>query len=1032
MFILKNKTKLFTAVVCFLSISTANSGGPSGNYANNAPSFNNCTACHSGAINTGNGAVEILGLPTNGYVPGESYTLTISVSGTHSRGYGFQMASQTGNDNAGTFSLGSSSENVELNGNRVQHSTRTISGEWIVEWLAPSSDVGDVTFSISGMATGGNSGNGGDDVYTGAVEVPAFIPVIDNENLFLSEYIEASSGSHKAIEIYNPTGETVDLSAYSVKHSRNGAGWGMYDSDTEYPEFTHQLNGSLPSGDVYVLAADQANPLTILPVTDDSLSYPSVVHFNGDDAIGLFHNDILIDVIGVEVEEGAWDVAGVSSGTQDHKLVRKATVITGNTDWSVSAGTNADNSEWVVETADADDQFNITLGSHIFGTGGENIAPFASAGYNQNVLVGSEVILDGSGSTDPDGTIESYNWTQTAGTLVELSSSSNSEVSFIAPSSEDSLSFTLTVTDNDGATASATIYVKTAQGASNAIFFSEYAEGSSDNKYLEIFNGTGNDIDLSLYAISSCSNGCDDESTWDYPSNITFETGTIVSSGDVYVITTGQSADPAILAEADDYFTYLSNGNDVFAIVDATSGLVIDIIGDRGSDPGDGWEVAGVPDATKDHTLVRKSSVETGNSDWELSAGTDASDSEWIVYDNETWDYLGFHSQSVDAPLVAVNSVSPVFITDQTEIEFSAAVTTPTGSVSSVIVKYGTNGQLLNEAELYQDNGDIWAGTIPAQQGNIVLQMRVYATNSEGVEGQSTMVERIIANSTPSAIADLYSSQSSNEIVTVKGIITIGGGGLLYPTQTKAYIQDQSGRGLQIFDYELIDGIDRGDEIEIVGYSGYYNTTYQIKDFEYRELSSGNALPDPIVVLPSEANSSEYEGTWISVLGSVTAVTPVSTTGTNLTIDDATSVMVWNSTGIDVSSFVVGYRGEFIGAGSQYNSQYQLLVGYQSDITTVVGVDDDILVAERFELIPAYPNPFNPTTKISFAIDTPSEIQLDVYDVNGKLIDTILKGYYQSGMHGIEWNASEFASGMYFVHLLKQGERRTQKVMLLK
>mgnify|MGYP003321883182 FL=1 len=574
--------------------------------------------------------------------------------------------------------------------------------------------------------------------------------------------------------------------------------------------------------------------------------------------------------------------------------------------------------------------------------------------------------------------------------------------------------------------------MKTVQGASNAIFFSEYAEGTSNNKYLEIYNGTGEDIDLSQYAISSCSNGCPDESTWGFPSNITFETGTIVSAGDVYVIA-HPSADASILAEADySGFLYLSNGDDVFAIVDASSGLVIDIIGDRGADPGDGWEVAGVSDATKDHTLDRKSSVETGNSDWESSAGTDASDSEWIVYDNETWDYLGSHSQSADAPLVAVNSVSPTFITDQTEIEFSAAVTTPAGSVSSVIVKYGTNGQLLNEADLYQDNGDIWAGTIPAQQGNIVLQMRVYAINSEGVEGQSTMVERIIASSTPSAIADLYSSQSSNEIVTVKGIITIGGGGLLYPTQTKAYIQDQSGRGLQIFDYELIDGIDRGDEIEIVGYSGYYNTTYQIKDFEYRELSSGNALPDPIVVLPSEANSSEYEGTWISVLGNVTAVTPVSTTGTNLTIDDATSVMVWNSTGIDVSSFVVGYRGQFIGAGSQYNSQYQLLVGYQSDITTVVGVDDDILVAERFELIPAYPNPFNPTTKISFAIDTPSEIQLDVYDVNGKLIDTILKGYYQSGMHGIEWNASEFASGMYFVHLVKQGKRRTQKVMLLK
>ena len=73
-------------------------------------------------------------------------------------------------------------------------------------------------------------------------------------------------------------------------------------------------------------------------------------------------------------------------------------------------------------------------------------------------------------------------------------------------------------------------------------------------------------------------------------------------------------------------------------------------------------EVAGISDATKDHTLVRKSSVETDNADWESSAGTDASNSEWIVYDNETWDYLGYHSQSADAPLVAVNSVSPTLL----------------------------------------------------------------------------------------------------------------------------------------------------------------------------------------------------------------------------------------------------------------------------------------------------------------------------------------------------------------------------------
>jgi hypothetical protein len=142
--------------------------------------------------------------------------------------------------------------------------------------------------------------------------------------------------------------------------------------------------------------------------------------------------------------------------------------------------------------------------------------------------------------------------------------------------------------------------------------------------------------------------------------------------------------------------------------------------------------------------------------------------------------------------------------------------------------------------------------------------------------------------------------------------------------------------------------------------------------------------------------------------------------------------MKWNSTGIEVSIYVDGYRGQIVGVGSQYNDQYQLLVGYQSDITTVVAVDDDIMVADRFVLKPAYPNPFNPVTKLSFSISAPSEIRMEIYDVNGKLVELAANGLFQPGFHAIEWNAIELASGMYFVHLIKGTERLTQKVMLLK
>ena len=174
------------------------------------------------------------------------------------------------------------------------------------------------------------------------------------------------------------------------------------------------------------------------------------------------------------------------------------------------------------------------------------------------------------------------------------------------------------------------------------LFFSEYAEGSSNNKYLEIYNATDGNIDLSDYSLSSCSNGCNDGENWDYPNNVTFEAGTIVTSGDVYVVCHG-SSDNSILAECDQLFTYLSNGDDVFALTEIGSGNILDIIGTIGEDPGSGWDVASISNATKDHTLVRASIVASGNNgNWGKSAGN-AESSEWEVYEQDNWEYLGSH-----------------------------------------------------------------------------------------------------------------------------------------------------------------------------------------------------------------------------------------------------------------------------------------------------------------------------------------------------------------------------------------------------
>ena len=184
------------------------------------------------------------------------------------------------------------------------------------------------------------------------------------------------------------------------------------------------------------------------------------------------------------------------------------------------------------------------------------------------------------------------------------------------------------------------------------LFISEAAEGSSNNKYFEVYNASDDTVDLSNYAYPTVSNAPSTPGEYEYWN--TFADGATVAAGDVYVVCHG-SADEFIAAECDETYTYLSNGDDGLCLVAGSDANyeILDCVGDWNGDPGSGWDVAGVSAATKDHTIVRKAEVATGNAGyWEFSAGTSDDDSEWIVFDQNTWDYLGSHPHdfSSDVP----------------------------------------------------------------------------------------------------------------------------------------------------------------------------------------------------------------------------------------------------------------------------------------------------------------------------------------------------------------------------------------------
>ncbi len=172
------------------------------------------------------------------------------------------------------------------------------------------------------------------------------------------------------------------------------------------------------------------------------------------------------------------------------------------------------------------------------------------------------------------------------------------------------------------------------------LIISEYGEGSGNNKFLEIYNATGQTVDLSQYRVGLVFNGGE----WT-ESTISFPDGAVLPDGETYLIVNSQ-ADQALLDKADLTTGSLSfNGDDAVALQKLVNGtwVNLDQIGTDGDDPGSGWDVAGVSNATADHTLVRKAGVNKPTTDWAASAGTNAENSQWIVYPADTWDYIGSH-----------------------------------------------------------------------------------------------------------------------------------------------------------------------------------------------------------------------------------------------------------------------------------------------------------------------------------------------------------------------------------------------------
>jgi predicted extracellular nuclease len=393
---------------------------------------------------------------------------------------------------------------------------------------------------------------------------------------------------------------------------------------------------------------------------------------------------------------------------------------------------------------------------------------------------------------------------------------------------------------------------------SSDLFISEYIEGSSNNKALEIYNGTGASVDLAAggYNIQMFSNGSTS-------AGLTINLTGMVPDGEVFVLG-HSSADAAILTQADQtngagWF----NGNDAVVLRNGTTFL--DVIGQVGFDPGTQWGSGDV--STADNTLRRKATVHEGDPN-----GADPFDPavEWDGFSQNTFDGLGSHTVS-DEPLptepTGIGAANPASLMVGETALLTVAVTPGANPVSTGLAVQADLGPIGGSAaQAFVDdgmNGDATAGDLvfsyeapigPVESGDKVITATI--TDAEGRDN-TTLITLTVAGDS----SQIWEIQGAAHISPLNGEQVFGVDGIVTAVSLQGFWMidpepdgdDATSDGIFVFrgsagtkppvgSHVSVDGT--VSEFRPGGAGGVDNLTItQIGSATWTLLSEGNPLP---------------------------------------------------------------------------------------------------------------------------------------------------------------------------------------------
>ncbi|MFA9397757.1 MAG: CehA/McbA family metallohydrolase [Clostridiaceae bacterium] len=359
------------------------------------------------------------------------------------------------------------------------------------------------------------------------------------------------------------------------------------------------------------------------------------------------------------------------------------------------------------------------------------------------------------------------------------------------------------------------------------IFISEYIEGGGNNKSIEIFNGTNHLVDLSNYSLQLYMNGSSSPS-----SSISLDGS--LNPGDVYVISNTASDLPAILEKSNKLTGSINfNGNDAVELLNGTDS--IDLIGEIGSKS----------NFAKDKTLVRNSSITSGNKNY--------SETEWTTYNKNDTNYLGSHTLD-NFPVIPIKDAS-----------LKAAGETVT-VIGTVTFKDGNNYYIQDKTGAI----DIYKYGLSLNPGDLVIATGAIAIYKGLVEIKPSKVTDVTVLSSDNALPNPITMDISEitnadlcKLVKFENV-TLGA----INTSSNTEITDASGDKINI--YKIPDlssqGIKAGDAVDIVALVAIYNS-FQLRVANASDVTISLATPDtekPIIVHTPAASGNTAEDLSIS------------------------------------------------------------------------------------------------------------------------------------------------------------------------